>query len=70
MPLHGTEHTHRATSYRQVHDRLVRERGSAVGRPCFGCGRPSTGWGTTTKGECRACARERSRARRRAERSA
>lgn len=114
------------TTYRQVHDRLIRERGSAVGRPCFGCGRPSTGWmrigpadriglnshgkrvkfstdlsayvwgcpscnaradhggsllyckrkhariawGTTKKGECRACARERSRARRRAERSA
>lgn len=125
MPLHGTEHTHRASTYAGVHAALIRLRGSAVGRPCHGCGRPATGWmrigpathigrnshkrvkwstdlsayepgcascnaradhggsllyckrkharaawGTTAKGECRACARERSRARRRAERSA
>lgn len=123
MPLHGTEHTHRATSYAGVHAALIRLRGSAVGRPCHGCGRPATGWmrigpathigrnghgkpvkwstdlsaytwgcaacnaradhggsltlcprkharvawGTTAKGECRGCQRERNRARYRRE---
>jgi hypothetical protein len=125
MTLHGSEHTHRATSYAGVHAAVIRLRGSAVGKPCHGCGRPATGWmrigpathigrnshgkrvkwstdlsayawgcsscnaradhggsliycpaparhvraawGTTAKGECRGCQRERNRARYRRE---
>lgn len=121
MATAGGDSTRNPSTYRGVHDALVRERGSAVGRPCHGCGRPATGWmrvgpathigrnshgkgvkwstdldayqpgcascnaradhggsliackrghvreawGTTRKGACRACERERNRARHR-----
>ena len=38
------ENTGRASTYRGVHEALVQARGSAVGRPCHGCGLPARGW--------------------------
>lgn len=117
MTIARGENTGQASTYRGVHETLIRVRGSAVGSPCYGCGRPATGymrigpathigrnshgkrvkwsadlsayeagcascnsradkggslllcprgharaaWGTTPKGECRGCVRERRR---------
>lgn len=127
MSLAGSERPP-ASTYRGVHDELVKVRGRAVGLPCAGpgCDRPASGWmlwgrpthigrnshgkrvrwsihledyepgcarcnaradhggsltvckrghvrrewGATRKGECKGCARERSRARYWAERGA
>lgn len=40
------ERTPKSTTYRHVHDELVRVRGRAVGLPCVvpGCDRTATGW--------------------------
>lgn len=44
MALDRGENTKRASTYAGVHNALIRLRGSAVGLPCYGCGRPARGW--------------------------